>query len=522
MSTGAAPEGRDFSLGIPLVEVPENGTVSGRAGEEAVLLSRFDGELFAVSGTCTHYGAMLATGLFDGDAVRCPLHHACFNLRTGRALRAPALDPLDLWQVEVEQNQAFVRRKREAQFAAKPRRDNGVDKVVIVGGGAAGLACANELRVLGYSGAITMLSADSDAPVDRPNLSKDFLAGTAPDEWMPLRSDDWYREQRIDLRLECEAVRIDPADRRVHSSAGDDFAFDRLLLATGSEPNRLQAPGFDDDRVFTLRSFADARAIIGRLRPGMRAAIIGSSFIGLEAAAALRKRDIEAVVISPETLPFEGVFGSQVGGFLKGLHERNGVGFHLKSAAGSFDGRSVSLSNGGKIEADIVLVGIGVRPRTALAASAGLSVPDGVGVDAYLETGIPGVFAAGDIASYRDPMTGESVRIEHWVTAERQGQAAAANMLGFTRPYRAVPFFWTEQYGVALRYVGHSRRFDEIAFDGSLESGEFVARYFERGVHLASAAVGRDVEILEDERRLEQALARAMAEEGNHDGAAEA
>ncbi len=503
--------GPDFSEGIALDEVPAEGTIAGRVAERPVLLSRFDGQLFAVGGACTHYGALLAEGLIDGDSVRCPWHHACFGLRTGAALRTPALDDLDRWQVDVEDGKAFVRHKiKRRQSSAHPMPSE-VERIVIVGGGAAGVACANELRRIGFGGAITMLSADADPPVDRPNLSKDYLAGVAPEEWMPLRPAEWYADNRIDLRLAIEVVRIDAEAGQVVTAAGETFAFDRLLLATGSEPNRLPTPGFDHERVFTLRSFADARAIAARAREGTRAVIVGSSFIGMEAAAALRKRGVEVHVLAREAVPFAPVFGEQVGRFLQVRHEAEGVRFHLEAVATGFDGKAVTLADGERIDADFVLIGIGVKPRTDLAASAGIAVDKGVLVDAFLETNLRHVFAAGDIAAYPDPVTGAPTRIEHWVTAERQGQTAAANMIGLKRRYQAVPFFWTEQHGLQLRYVGHATQWDEIRIDGDVEAGEFVARYYQGGVHRASAGLGRDVEILEDERRLEGMVREARA-----------
>ena len=510
MSGSGELAGPDFSAGVSLDGLSMNSTLSGRVGDEAVLLSRFDDGLFAVGGSCTHYGAALSSGLLDRSTVRCPLHHACFDLRTGEALRAPALDALDTWLVEVEQGTVFVREKLDRK-AVGPRAGNEVGKIVIVGGGAAGLACAHELRRLGYSGALTMLSADADPPVDRPNLSKDYLAGTAPEDWMPLRSGDWYRDNEIDLRLGCEVIRIDPELHRVFLRSGEEFDFDRLLIATGSEPNRLSGNGFDDDAVLTLRSFADARAIAARATAGMTAAVIGSSFIGLEAAAALRQRDVEVHVIAPEHVPFEHLLGPQVGRFLQALHERNGVHFHLGTSVESLSNGVISLADGAKVEADIVLVGIGVTPRTSAAAAAGIGTSAGVEVDAFLQTGIPGIYAAGDIAAYPDPLTGEYVRVEHWVVAQRQGQAAAANMLGLGKPYRAVPFFWTEQYGVALRYVGRAAQWDEMVIDGAVDEGAFIARYYRSGVHCASASVGRDLELLEDERRLEGVVAQAQS-----------
>jgi NADPH-dependent 2,4-dienoyl-CoA reductase/sulfur reductase-like enzyme len=418
--------------------------------------------------------------------------------------RAPALDPLDRWQVEVEGDLAFVRKK--AAVAPRPEPTGEARSVVIVGGGGAGLACANELRKLGYAGAITMLSADQDPPCDRPNLSKDYLAGTAPEEWIPLRGEDWYRDNDIGLRLGVEVTAIDSDARTVTCSSGERIPFDRLLLATGAEPNRLPTPGFDREHVFTLRSLADARAIAAQAREGARAAVIGASFIALEAAASLRKRGVEVDVIAPEEVPFEKALGRELGNLLKQLHEKNGVRFHLGLTPTGFDGSSVQISNGEQVEADFVLVGVGVRPRLGLAQDAGFATGNGVIVDCHLETSAPGIYAAGDIAAFPDPFTGEPTRIEHWVVAERQGQVAAANMLGIKTAFDSAPFFWTEQYGVPVRYVGRGSGWDTVAVEGSVEGGSMIARYFAGGAHCATATIGRDRENLEDELALESRI----------------
>jgi NADPH-dependent 2,4-dienoyl-CoA reductase/sulfur reductase-like enzyme/nitrite reductase/ring-hydroxylating ferredoxin subunit len=507
MGAQAEAAGPDFTSGIPLEDLADGRTLSGRVGDCPVLLSRFGSEFVAVSGACTHYGAALASGLVERETVRCPLHHACFDLRTGAPLHAPALDPLDRWQVEVHGGTVFVRDKLEASVERREAAPTGIERVLIIGGGAAGVACANELRRLGYAGAVTMLSADRDPPVDRPNLSKDYLAGTMPSEWLPLRSSQWYADNGVDLRLGVEATRIDAVRRHVHTASGEELPYDRLLIATGSEPNRLRAPGFDRSNVFTLRSLADAAAIAAQAKAGARAVVVGSSFIGLEAAAALRQRDVAVAIVAPEHVPFERAFGTEVGTWLKQLHERNDVRFHLGTVGQSFDGTRMKLANGISIDADFVLVGIGVRPRVRLAESLAMPTDGGVPVDAYLETSEPCIFAAGDIAAFPDLVTGEPTRIEHWVTAERQGQVAAANMLGRRLRFEAVPFFWTEQYGTALRYVGHAPAWDEVRIDGDIDSGDFIARYFTEGEHRASAAVGRDVAILEDEKRFEQEVA---------------
>ena len=503
MGEAAAATGPDFSQGINVSEVPLGGTVAGRVGDDPVLLSNFDGELFAIGGSCTHYGGALGDGVIEGASVRCPLHHACFDLRTGAALRSPALDPVDRWEVEVEGGRVFVRRKLEGE-APSPEKHGDGQKIVIIGGGAAGLSCAHELRRLGFAGAITMLSADSDPPCDRPNLSKDYLAGDMPEEWLWLRGDDWYSDNRVDLKLSTDVTSIDAGAHTVHCGSGEQFPYDRLLIATGAEPNRLNLPGFDAPNVFRLRSVKDAQAIGQHARSGARAVIIGASFIGLEAAAALRHRGVEVDIVSVEEVPLEHVFGKEIGRDLQRLHERNGVRFHLSSVVAGFDGRAVQLGGGEEVPADFVLVAIGVRPRTALAEAAGAKVDNGVLVDEHMETSVPGIYAAGDIASYPEPISGERARIEHWVVAERQGQVAAANMLGEQKGFDSAPFFWTQQYGISIRYVGRASGWDAVTCEGDFESKSFVARYFVDGTHCATATVGRDRENLEDELRLEQ------------------
>jgi NADPH-dependent 2,4-dienoyl-CoA reductase/sulfur reductase-like enzyme/nitrite reductase/ring-hydroxylating ferredoxin subunit len=506
-----AATGPDFSSGFPLGDIPEEGTVAGRVGDEPVLLSRFNGSLYAVSGACTHYGGHLADGVAEGTTVRCPLHHACFDLKTGQPLRAPALDPLDRWQVDIDSDRAYVSYKLRPQPDEAAEVETDVRRVVIVGGGAAGLACANELRRLGYSGEIVMLSADRDPPCDRPNLSKDYLAGTAPEEWLPLRGSQWYSENRVDLRLSTEVTRVDAAARTIHCASGENLAYDRLLIATGSEPNRLAAPGFDSDKVFTLRSIADARAIAELAKEGARAVVIGASFIAMEAAAALRARKVEVDIVSVEHVPFDRVFGIALGEHIKKLHEKNGVRFHLGCVASGFDGSAITTTARERIEADFVLVGIGVQPRLHVARCAGAELDNGVIVDSSMQTSVPGIYAAGDIAAYPDPASGERMRIEHWVVAERQGEVAAANMLGIKRHFDSAPFFWSEQFGTALRYVGHASKWDQVLVDGDIDSDSFVIRYFNEGVHCATATIGRDVDNLEDELALES---KAIIENG--------
>ena len=251
-------------------------------------------------------------------------------------------------------------------------------KIVIIGGGAAGFAAAEMLRREHYQGSIVMLSDEDAPPVDRPNLSKDYLAGNAPEEWIPLRGDDFYTEQGIELRLRTNVTRIDVAAREVVLDDGSKVPYDRLLLATGAEPVRLPLPGMDLPHVYTLRTLADSRAIIARAKTARRAVVMGASFIGLEVAASLRARGIEVHVVAPEKRPMERMLGREMGDFVRGLHEEHGVIFHLEDTATAIDARQVKLKSGGSIDAELVVAGVGVRPRLALAEGAGLAIDRGV------------------------------------------------------------------------------------------------------------------------------------------------
>ena len=375
---------------------------------------------------------------------------------------------------------------------------------MIVGGGAAGFAAAEMLRREQYQGSIVMLSNDDAPPVDRPNLSKDYLAGKAPEDWVPLRPDSFYSENGIDLRLEANVAGIDARSREVVLADGSKVPYDRLLLATGAEPVRLSIPGADQPHVRTLRSLADCRAIIEHAKTARRAVVLGASFIGLEVAAALRAREIEVHVVAPEKRPMERILGPQMGDFVRSLHEEHGVVFHLEDTASAIDGKQVKLKSGGTLEADLVVAGIGVRPRIELAERAGLTVDRGVVVNAYLETSVPGIFAAGDIARWPDPHSGENIRVEHWVVAERQGQTAALNMLGHREKFTAVPFFWSQHYDVPINYVGHAEKWDELAIEGDIAGKDCLLRFKRNGRTLAVASIFRDVESLQAEVAMER------------------
>jgi NADPH-dependent 2,4-dienoyl-CoA reductase/sulfur reductase-like enzyme/nitrite reductase/ring-hydroxylating ferredoxin subunit len=502
------PQGPDLSQGVALTDFVD-GKLLGHVGDEEVLLVQSGDEIFAVGAHCTHYHGPLAEGLVTGESVRCPWHHACFDLRTGEAARAPALSPIACWNVERRDGRIVVKDTREQpQPRGTKAKADAPAKIVIVGGGAAGFAAAEMLRRRDYRGSIVMLSDDATPPVDRPNLSKDYLAGSAPEDWLPLRPDEFYAESGIDLRLKTSVAKIDAREREVVTAAGQRLGYDRLLLATGAEPVRLNMPGIDQPHVHTLRSLADCRAIIDGAKSAGRALVIGASFIGLEVAASLRTRGVDVHVVAPEARPMERVFGPQLGDFVRALHEEHGVVFHLQDTVTALDGRRATLKSGGTLEADLVVVGVGVRPRLTLAEGAGLTIDRGLTVDEYLQTSAPHIYAAGDIARWPDPYSRERIRVEHWVVAERQGQAAALNMLGLNQRFDAVPFFWSQHYDVPIAYIGHAEKWDAITVDGDIKAKDCLLRYRRGGRVLAVASIYRDLDNLKAELAMEEAAVR--------------
>jgi apoptosis-inducing factor 3 len=506
MSENLELTGPDLQAGVPISDISDGGMLAGHAAGKPVLLARQGSEWFAIGAVCSHYSGPLPEGLVVGDTVRCPWHHACFSLRTGEALRPPALNDVSCWRVEQRGDRVYVTGK-----APKPQRraraGNGAPgSVVIVGAGAAGESAAETLRRDGYAGPVTLYDPDPDAPYDRPNLSKDYLAGTASEDWIPLHPPEFYREREIDIVHGRRVVALEPSARRIRLDDGSTREYGALLLATGASPVRLpQEMERGNLPIYYLRSFADSKAIIAAAANAKRVVVLGASFIGLEVAASLRARKLEVHVVAPDARPLERVMGADLGDFIRRLHEEHGVVFHLSQKARQIADGVVTLENGERLAASFVVAGIGVRPNLELAESAGLTMDRGVLVDEHLRASAPGIFAAGDIARWPDQHTGDRIRVEHWVVAQRQGQAAARSILGQGEAFSAVPFFWSQHYDVPINYVGHAERWGSVQIDGNIEAKDCAVRFVRGDRTLAVATIYRDRESLETEVAMEHA-----------------
>jgi NADPH-dependent 2,4-dienoyl-CoA reductase/sulfur reductase-like enzyme/nitrite reductase/ring-hydroxylating ferredoxin subunit len=505
MGTEQKLSGPDLSAGIATSELGEGKMLLGQAAGEPVLLARQGDTIFAVGAVCTHYSGPLAEGLLAEGAVHCPWHHACFDLRTG-APRAPALNAIPCY--EVLREGARVRVGKRLPEPGPPASPAGAPaRIVVVGAGAAGHTACETLRRAGYRGQLLLIGADTALPVDRPNLSKDYLAGSAPEEWLPLRPREFFDEQGIELALGERAVSVDLTRKQVVVESGRAHGYDRLLLAMGADPVKLDLPGGDLPHVHYLRTLGHSRAIIAAAQSARRAVVIGASFIGLEVAASLRARNLEVHVVGPEAVPLGRVMGDELGGFIRKVHEEHGVVFHLGTRPRAIDATAVMLDNGERLSAELVVIGVGVRPATSLAESAGIAVDRGVLVNEYLQTSAADVFAAGDLARWPDRRSGEHIRVEHWVVAQRQGRTAARNMLGMREKFDAVPFFWSAHYDVGINYVGHASAWDRIQVEGSFDARDATVRYIAGGKTLALATIFRDQESLRFEQELESSSA---------------
>lgn len=476
-----------------------------RVGDTDVLLARVDGQFYALSPKCTHYQAPLAKGRLNGHRLVCPWHNACFDVTTGHRLEAPALNGLPTHEVRIEGDEVFVRLTTGEQSRTNPLAapdEANTQVCVIVGSGGAGAFAAEGLREGGFTGKIVMLTQSQEPPYDRPNCSKDYLQGKAPSEWMPLRDEEFYKNYGIEVRTNTRVTLLDPATKQIQLESGETLTYDHALIAPGGKPNRLQVPGIDLDNVLTLRSLHDSQHLRELGQQGKQVVIIGSSFIGLEGAMSLRKLGSNVTVVGREAVPFQKTLGERIGRVVQGWHEKEGIRFHLGRKVERLEGEgavsTVVLDNGERIPADFVLLGLGVTPQTDFLKGVEREKDGGVKTDEYLHIS-DGLFAAGDVVHY--PTPDGTQRIEHWKVAGQQGHIAGLNMANIGQAekmirYQNVPFFWTNQQGKRINYIGHADQFDDIIYDGNPETDEsFLAFYVDEGKIKAVAGLKRDAHI---------------------------
>jgi apoptosis-inducing factor 3 len=514
------PTGPDLSEPVAMSSIPMGGMLGGHFNGEPVLIARVSDNFFAIGSKCTHYGANLAEGMIDAETVRCPWHHACFNLRNGAAVAAPALIDQPAYELAIENDTIRVTgRKTGPEIASAshipgdsrtpervtqhPTPPSLPSSIVIIGSGAAGNACAEMLRRESYTGPVTLLDPDTDAPYDRPNLSKDFLAGNAPEEWLPLHPADFYADQQIEIRKGARVKSIDRAGKTVALEDGSTAPYGALLIATGASPIRLEIPG--GDRIKYLRSLGDCRELIKAAGSARNAVVIGASFIGLEVAASLRTRGLNVSVVGLEDVPLAKVLGADLGGLVKKVHEDKGVRFFLKNSVKSLTAEKATLDDGTVLDADLVVAGIGVRPNIALAEQAGLTIDKGISVNEFLATSDPAIFAAGDVARFPDAHSTLRIRIEHWMVAERQGQVAARNILGQNVRFDDVPYFWSAHYdALTIGYTGHAETWEETTVEGTIDAMDCAVAFIHEGRRAAVATINRDKEGLQAEIEMER------------------
>jgi len=453
-------------------------------GGKKVLLARVDGRFYATAVRCPHWGGTLPEGTLHGHHLLCPLHKATFDVRSGDLLEPPALDGIAAFRVRVDGDDVYVDRDQEPRrgrtmpmYACEPTADSRL--FAIIGGGAAAAAAVEALRQERYIGRILMISPEDEWPYDRPNLSKDFLAGELEAKWLPLRSPEFYEEHVIE-RVAAAVTKLDVATREITLDDGTTLTPDAVLIASGARPRRLDVPGAELPGVFSLRSRTDAEALVAAVESAKRVVVIGASFIGMEAAASLTRRGLDVTVVGPGSTPFATVFGEEVGRVVQTCHEEHGVRFALGHGVTRLSGDSemsvVELDDGTLLDADLVVVGIGVQPVTDYVQGLERDRDGGLHVDEQLAVA-PGVWAAGDVARYSDAYTGADVRIEHWRLAEQHGRAAARAMAGRGEPFSGVPFFWTQHFDLELGYAGAGRGWEEVIVIGDLEARDFTAFY---------------------------------------------
>lgn len=490
---------RDISADIADMQNGQMRTVEIE-DKHQVLISKIDGELFAIYGKCSHYGAPLSKGAMSGNRVVCPWHHACFDAKTGIQIEGPGVESLPAYEISQADGKTYLHLPDTIETtcpAHLSKKENGADEIyIIVGGGAAGLYAAEGMRRADFAGKIVMLTKEDALPYDRTKASKAYLQGAAGDDGMPLLQTDFYEKYDIDLRQNAEVKSLAADAKTVTLADGKTLKYDKILVAVGGTPRRLEVQGADLPGVHTLRTWADSKVIREAAKSAKNAVVIGGSFIGLEAAQALQKHGCAVTVVTPEAIPFAKIFGEEIGKHILKLHKDAGVEFRLQDKAAAILGedkvKSVKLNSGEMLSADLVVIGIGVTPATDWLPDNLRDEKGAVETDENLRVAND-IYAAGDVAKF--PLHGKKVRIEHWKVACDQGRCVGQIMAGAAVGYHAVPFFWSAQQGKNFRYVGHAENFDEVYIDGEVSANNFLAYYAEGGEILAVLGVGRDPEV---------------------------
>jgi 3-phenylpropionate/trans-cinnamate dioxygenase ferredoxin reductase component len=355
----------------------------------------------------------------------------------------------------------------------------------IVGASLAGAKAAQALRERGFDGRVVLVGTESELPYERPPLTKDYLRGESERDKAYVNPEGFYSDNEIELMLGTTVAAIDATASKITFDGGGDLAYDKLLLTTGSEPRRIPVPGADLDGIHYLRTLPDCDVLRELLGAGGRVAVVGSGWVGSEFAASARTLGLEVTLIDSLQVPYETILGTEIGSFYRDVHARHGVELLMGQGVDAFEGdgavRLVRTSAGKKVECDFVLVGIGIAPRVALAEAAGAVIDNGVAVDERLETSVPNVYAAGDVASAWHPFFKQRIRVEHWANALNQGPAAAASMLGDQAGYDRIPYFYSDQYDVGMEYSGYATSWDQVVFRGDRDGGEFVAFWLTDG-----------------------------------------
>ncbi|ROM75967.1 pyridine nucleotide-disulfide oxidoreductase [Pseudomonas brassicacearum] len=482
-------------------DVREDRGLEVKINDTSILLLRSGDQVRAFQGKCPHAGAPLAKGAVCHGRLICPWHKAAFRAEDGALCEPPALDSLARYHVEVREGDVWVDDQPLPTDKVPPADD--ARTFVIIGAGAAGTACAAALREKGFGGRILMIDREAEAGYDRTVLSKYVLAGDmAVNETSPLRDETYFTQQRIE-RLHGEVTHLDPDARHIQLADGRSLDYDAALIATGGVPKMPALPGIDLPQVFVLRSIAHARQILDTVRPGQQAVIIGDSFIAMEVASSLRKRELNVTVLARHPVPFAAQLSESVGQAILARHRANGVVYRSDSEAAQIEGagkvEAVVLDNGQRVAADLVIIGVGVRPATEPFAALPREQDQSLSVDAGMRV-TDGLWAVGDIATF--PLNGQPQRIEHWRLAQQQARIAAANMLGGDEHYLDVPFFWTYHFGKRYDYLGHAEHWDEVEFKGTPEHPPFIALLGKDGLVAAAVAC--------DEGRAMAALAQRM------------